>query len=110
MADVIKMVHPKPQSPAYEALYGYMIGKPVDAEHLPEVIKHLAAYRRGETTVAPKVPFQMLTSSNLGREQWVQIARDASWQMTRMNLNTFLRHGVFEDRDMIHLIARTHFL
>lgn len=106
MADVIKMVHPKPEGPEYEALYGYLIGRPVDAEHLPEVIKELIAYRNGETAVAPKVPFQMLTSTTLSKEQWVQIARDAPWQMTRMNLNTFLRHGVFDSKDMIQLVAR----
>jgi len=29
----------------------------------------------------------------------------ASWQTTRMNLNTFLRHGVFRDEVMVDLIA-----
>ena len=43
----------------------------------------------------PDVPFQMLTALALGRNGWSAIARQASWQTTRMNLNTFLRHGVF---------------
>ena len=38
----------------------------------------------------------MLTALGLGRREWTAIARSAPWQMTRMNLNTFARHGVFE--------------
>jgi 60 kDa SS-A/Ro ribonucleoprotein len=33
------------------------------------------------------------------------IAQNASWQTTRMNLNTFLRHGVFEDKELVSKIA-----
>jgi len=51
------------------------------------------------------VPFQMLTAQPLTGAQWGEIARTASWQMTRMNLNTFLRHGVFKDRAMVRLVA-----
>lgn len=46
-------------------------------------------------TEVPDVPFQMLTSLKPGRQEWQAIARNASWQMTRMNLNTFVRQGVF---------------
>jgi 60 kDa SS-A/Ro ribonucleoprotein len=35
----------------------------------------------------------------------VSIAKNASWQTTRMNLNTFARHGVFEDHGLADLIA-----
>ena len=45
----------------------------------------------------PDVPFQMLTSLELKTEHWKQIASNAPWQMTRMNLNTFARHGVFDE-------------
>src|SRR3990172_7262 len=47
----------------------------------------------------------MLTSAKLDKAQWAAIAQSASWQTTRMNLNTFLRHGVFEDKAMIQLVA-----
>jgi len=54
----------------------------------------------------PDVPFQMLTSLELTREHWKQIARNGSWQMVRQNLNTFARHGVFEEgQAMERLIA-----
>ena len=33
----------------------------------------------------------------LSRREWRELARQGSWQMTRMNLNTFPRHGLFAD-------------
>ena len=47
----------------------------------------------------------MLTSLNLNQKEWAAIARNAPWQMTRMNLNTFARHGVFESPEMVNMIA-----
>lgn len=35
----------------------------------------------------------------------MEIAKNGSWQTTRMNLNTFARHGVFEDEEITRLIA-----
>jgi 60 kDa SS-A/Ro ribonucleoprotein len=35
LADVVRMVHPKPATPARAALYGYLIGQPHDAAALP---------------------------------------------------------------------------
>jgi 60 kDa SS-A/Ro ribonucleoprotein len=51
------------------------------------------------------VPFQMLTAVGLSRREWCEVARRASWQTMRMNLNTFGRHGVFEEPTMTALIA-----
>jgi 60 kDa SS-A/Ro ribonucleoprotein len=48
----------------------------------------------------------MLTALKLGREEWAAIARNASWQMLRMNLNTFVRHGVFEVAGLAEIVAR----
>ena len=42
----------------------------------------------------------MLTALPLGKSDWIEIARNAPWQATRMNLNTFARHGVFGDEDL----------
>jgi 60 kDa SS-A/Ro ribonucleoprotein len=47
-----------------------------------------------------------LTALELGKAEWTAIARRAPWQMTRMNLNTFARHGVFEEPGMAELVAR----
>ncbi|MCA8912789.1 MAG: RNA-binding protein, partial [Planctomycetes bacterium] len=100
LADVIKMVHPKPADAARAALYAYLIGRDHDAALLPAVVRQYEAFKRGDTLDVPGVPFQLLTSLPLGPQDWVEIAKRAKWQMTRMNLNTFARHGVFE-RDWV---------
>lgn len=105
LADVIKMVHPKPRSASREALYGYLIGRPHDAEALPKIVRDFESFKSNPTAEVPEVPFQLLTALNLGQREWVEIARRASWQMTRMNLNTFARHGVFAEKGMTELIA-----
>lgn len=106
LADVIKMVHPKPANDARRALYGWLLGKPHDATALPQLVRDFEAFKAGATTEVPDVPFQMLTALELGRAGWSAIARNASWQMTRMNLNTFARHGVFEDAFLVNTLAK----
>jgi 60 kDa SS-A/Ro ribonucleoprotein len=110
MADVIKMVRPAPKNDAgqkdavREALYGYLIGKSVDAEQLPPVVKAFEAFKKGEGAV-PDVPFEMLTALELTKEHWATIAKTMTWTQTRMNLNTLRRKGVFEDEAMVTLVA-----
>lgn len=115
LADVIKMVHPKPVSKEREAFYSYLLGKMEmgSAEKvslLPKNVQEFEAFKKvnlsdcSERTV-PNVPFQMLTALNLRDSEWVSIARNAKWHMTRMNLNTFARHGVFAVEGMTSLIA-----
>jgi 60 kDa SS-A/Ro ribonucleoprotein len=120
LADVIKMAHPRPASKAREALYGYLIGRAHDVQALPELVRQFETYKfnqaaprgtpspsaQGRSQLAvPDVPFQMLTALELGPAEWVAIARQASWQQTRMNLNAFARHGVFDKKGMTDLIA-----
>lgn len=104
-ADVLKMVHPKPKDVEHESLYGYFIGREINADKLPEIVKAFERFKNGDSTEVPAVPFQMLTALPLQPKEWTQIARNAGWQMTRMNLNTFQRHGVFADEEMVGLIA-----
>jgi len=47
----------------------------------------------------------LLSALPLSQKDWVSIAKNASWQTTRMNLNTFARHGVFEADGLASLIA-----
>ena len=105
VADILKMVHPKPAGTEREALYGYLIGREHDREALPEVVRRFEAFKAGDRGEVPDVPFQMLTPLGLGQAEWAAIARRAPWQMTRMNLNTFARHGVFEVEGMAELVA-----
>jgi len=105
LADVVKMVHPKPSEAWREAFFAWLIGKPFNAEALPEELKAFMAYQADQNQRVPQVPFQMLTSLDLSSQAWAQIARQSGWHMVRMNLNTFARNGVFEVPGMIEVIA-----
>jgi len=105
LMDVVKMVHPKPSTPEREALYGYLLGREVARETLPAVVQQFEAFKAGDRLNVPDVPFQMLTAVGLSRREWCDVARRGSWQMTRMNLNTFARHGVFQEPKMTEQIA-----
>jgi 60 kDa SS-A/Ro ribonucleoprotein len=104
-ADIIKMVHPKPRDPEREALYGYLVGRDFRPEALPRLVQSFEAFKAGDRATLPDVPFQMLTALELGKAEWTAIARRAPWQMTRMNLNTFARHGVFDQKGLAELVA-----
>lgn len=105
LADVVKMVHPKPVEAWREAFFARLIGKAYNADALPPIIKAFEAYKEDRSQPIPDVPFQMLTALELSTEAWAQIARQGGWQMVRMNLNTFGRHGVYEVPGMVDVIA-----
>ncbi len=108
IADVIKMVHPTPgNSKSRDALYAYLLGKKYDGRSLPKLVRAFEAFKVGtvDQRELPAVPFQLLDSAGLSSTEWKQIARDGRWMFTRMNLNTFQRHGVLEDPEMVKLIA-----
>ena len=105
LADVVKMVHPRPANPQRAAFYGWLLGRDHEVAALPDCVKGFESFKRGESKDVPDVPFQMLTALALGQPEWTAIARRAPWQMTRMNLNTFARHGVFSDRKVTGLVA-----
>lgn len=126
LVDVIKMVRPKPKDPTYTALFGYLIARDPggyvfqrkaddsmvtcqgwEQRHLPMIVKEYLTFKMrdpGDRPV-PDVPFQMLDSLKLTEGEWLEVARRAHWQMARMNLNTFHRHGVFKDLEVVKLLA-----
>ena len=95
LADVIKMVHPKPASAEREALFAWIVGRPCNLARLPQALQDWIAFKETGKGPVPDVPFQMLTQLQLSEAHWGRIARKGSWQMVRQNLNTFYRHGVF---------------
>ncbi len=105
LGDVLKMVHPKPASPRREAFYGYVLGRPYQADQLPQLISQFEQFKAGESAEVPDLPFTMLSALPLSKNDWAEIAKNASWQTTRMNLNTFARHGVFENETLVEQIA-----
>jgi len=105
IVDVIKMVHPKAKDDSRNALYRYLIGKECDLSLLPKDVQAFEAYKTDRSNVVPDVDFRMLTALDLGPAEWMAIAKTCSWQTLRMNLNTFARHGVFNDPAMVVSVA-----
>lgn len=110
LADVVKMVHPKAAEPWRNAWFAWLIGREYNFADLPPITQAFEqfkqALRHGQAVAElPDVPFQMLTALPLSDAHWVTIACKGSWQMVRQNLNTFARHGVFEDDEMAQVVA-----
>ncbi len=106
LADVVKMAHVKPANAKQNAFFGWLIGKEYNKRNLPSLVKEFEAYKADPTSNSvPEVDFRMLTALNLGTAQWSEIARNASWNMLRMNLNTFARHGCFDDKKLVDYVA-----
>lgn len=96
LADVVKMVHPKPDEAWRAAFFAWLIGKPVDVQTLPALTRSLLAFRSGASDEVPHVPFQLLGNETLSKEQWALQAGNMGWQGLRMNLNTLARHSAFQ--------------
>lgn len=104
LADVLKMVHPKPATPARTNFYAWLLGKPFSLDLLPTEVRQFEEWKRGIAEL-PDISFQFLTNQPLTNEQWCTIARRASWTTLRMNVNTFARHGVFACAETTALVA-----
>lgn len=101
IGDVIRLSHPKAQDATREAFYGWLMKKDVDVTKLPVVVSELESFRKGESLALPKAPFELLTSCDLSEREWAAVAENATWNQLRMNINTFLRHGVFKSKQRI---------
>src|SRR6202167_6135137 len=95
LSDIVKMVHPKPADPKRQAFYGYMLGRSYDSNALPKLVIQFELFKAGGVSEVPDLPFMLLSALPLSQKDWVEIAKNASWQTTRMKLNTFAPHGVF---------------
>ena len=104
LQDIIKLVHPKPGNKARSAMYGYLLDKEYNKRDLCKLAKEFEAFKKDLKGEIPDVPFQMLTALPLTNEHWKQIAENATWTQTRMNLNTFERHGVFADAKLTKVV------
>jgi 60 kDa SS-A/Ro ribonucleoprotein len=105
MADVIKMVHPKPKTTEQAAFFGYLLDRKYEQNDLPEIVKQYELFKQGKTQTVPAVEFRMLDSLGLTTAQWSKVALNMGWQALRMNLNTLNRHGVFNDRSVVTKVA-----
>lgn len=120
LADIVKMVHPRPvaekgsreaaeRAATRSAFYAYLIGKEYNVEKLPNIVRHYEAFKAGDRTsfggAVPDVDFRMLTNLPLTEADWTEIAKNGAWHQTRMNLNTYARHGVLKDQKVCTLLA-----
>lgn len=95
LADIVKMVHPKPADAARKAFYGWLIGRPYDVAALPAEIAAFEAWKSDRSLRLPPVPFEWLTTFPLSAELWTELSTRMGWQALRMNLNTLARKGAF---------------
>ncbi len=96
LADIVRMVHPRPADAGRRAFYGWLIGRPYEVAALPAEIADFEAWKRDRTRPVPNVPFEWLTAEPLTTPQWAALVDRMGWQALRMNLNTLARHGVFQ--------------
>lgn len=95
LADIVKMVHPKPADAARRAFYGWLVGRPYDIAALPAEIAAFEAWKSNQSLPLPPVPFEWLTTFPLSAEQWSVLSTRMGWQALRMNLNMLGRKGAF---------------
>lgn len=105
LADIVRMVHPKPADAEREALYAWLLGKRVDLAKLPEKVRAYELFKRDPGRTLPDLPFQYYTALPLTMSHWKALATRASWQSLRQNLNHFARHGVFEDAYVLRKVV-----
>lgn len=105
LADIIKMVHVRPQDAAHQAIFAYILDKDHEFGALPLKTQNFELFKKGEVTEVPNVPFRALTNITLTADQWRQIGRDMPWNTLRMNLNMLSRKGAFDDKGYVKEIA-----
>ncbi|QDT40154.1 hypothetical protein Pan241w_02100 [Gimesia alba] len=118
LRDVLRMARPTPKDNARRALFGWLTGKelekwaPATAADLPRQVQALIAFRQAETDAAQaeivkdlSVRWDLLADAAKGPLTWKAIARQMGPQALRMNLNTLLRHEVFNDSVLVDYVA-----
>jgi 60 kDa SS-A/Ro ribonucleoprotein len=120
LRDVLRLARPTPPDNARRALFGWLAERdepawaPATAADLPEEVRALAAFRAAsdeaeQVAILERHYFRwdLLADKALGRLTWKAIAGQMGTQALRMNLNTLLRHEVFEgDNEMVSFVAR----
>lgn len=105
LQDIIKLARPKPATKSRSALYAYLLNKEYNKEDLCSLVQEFEVFKKELGSEIPDVPFQMLTALQLTDDHWKNIAKNATWNQSRMNLNTFLRHKVLEDTTIVDLLS-----
>lgn len=111
LRDMLRLFHPRPLNQEQRALWGWITHQDgMNDElkaYLPSLILEYEAFKRGELETPPNVPFQLLTSFNLTKAQWKAIVMRGGWHFLRMNINTFARNGLLQDKEVVRHISDT---
>jgi 60 kDa SS-A/Ro ribonucleoprotein len=118
LRDVLRLARPAPPDNSRRALFGWLTGKeaakwaPAAEIDLPEQVRLLIAFRTAQTDDEQvalldrlHARWDLLADAAKGTKVWAAIARTMGPQALRMNLNTLERHGVFEEREMVRIVA-----
>ncbi|QGQ23551.1 TROVE domain-containing protein [Gimesia benthica] len=118
LRDVLRLARPTPVDNERRALFGWLTDKepakwaPATAADLPRQVRQLIAYRQAETDQAQaeivenlSVRWDLLADAAKSPLVWKALARQMGPQALRMNLNTLLRHDVFQDAALVDYVA-----
>lgn len=105
LVDVIKLCHVKANTQVKDNFIKYLMGKDYNFELLPLEVQNYERFLKDKTLDLPKAPFEMLSSSGLTDSQWKDLALNMSWTQLKNNLNTLLRHNVFDDTTFVNKVA-----
>lgn len=110
LRDILRMARPTPKDNERRALFGWLAGRqtdkwePATESDLPAEIHAINAYRCAKSEVEQasivrglrNIRWDLLSDAAKGPLVWAEIARIMGPQALRMNLNTLMRHGVFD--------------
>lgn len=105
LADVIKMVHPRPADSEQDHLFGYLLDKEYEFEFLPPLVQEFELFKQDQSNALPDMDYRALTNFKLSKDHWKQIASNMPWNTLRMNLNVLERNGVFNDKELTEKVA-----
>ncbi|RPI90690.1 MAG: TROVE domain-containing protein [Planctomycetaceae bacterium] len=118
LRDVLRLARPTPIDNARRALFGWLTGKevakwsPATEADLPEQARLLVDFRAAKSASQQielldrlHARWDLLADAAQGAQVWAAIARNMGPQALRMNLNTLLRHGVFNEPAMVSAVA-----
>ena len=118
LRDVLRLARPKPVDNARRALFGWLTDKelakwaPAGEADLPDQVRLLQQFRAAQTAEKQvalldrlHARWDLLADTAKGPQVWTAFARTMGPQALRMNLNTLLRQGVFEDAHSVRLVA-----
>lgn len=107
LADIIKMVHPRPVDDVQKNFFAYTLGSKYSLESLDDLIQDFEAFKKNNTGLnPPDINFQFLSNIKMNQEQWVKVAMNMSWHTLRMNLNTLARNKVLDSPEIVEVLAQ----